>query len=417
MKFLSKEALNRVLFLLISALLLFVPIIFSTNTNELYEFPKMFFVYFVGVTVLFVFVAYVVLYDGKTLWPNKKIYLLVLSFVVSTIFSTHLYTSLWGYYTRFNGGLISVLIFFGLFIVFINILQKKDVNLLLSLILFGSLPINIYAVMQYFFTGELRVYSTFGQPNWLAAYMVMLFPLMLHKLFNTTGFKIFWIFAVFCCFSAIWLTFSMSGILGLVGVVIFYLVLNRRLVLEKKLLAVVVFVICLVFAISTSGFFALRAKDVLLDVKKFISSQVNVYAQDTYKVSDPGFIRKGMWEGTLRLIVSSPKVFLIGTGPETFPYAFQPFRPKILNYSSEWDFILNKPHNYYLELFSQNGVLGLLGYLGIIIWSLKLKHKFITPALFGFYITNIFGWPTVATTLLFWFFISVLVIYEREHAN
>ncbi len=76
--------------------------------------------------------------------------------------------------------------------------------------------------------------------------------------------------------------------------------------------------------------------------------------------------------------------------------------------------ILNKPHNYYLELLTQNGLLGLLIYLAIIVKVVLAKHPMLTPALVGFFVTNIFGWPTVSTTLLFWIFLALVTNADND---
>ena len=114
------------------------------------------------------------------------------------------------------------------------------------------------------------------------------------------------------------------------------------------------------------------------------------------------------------MATSSPKVLFVGTGPETFPYAFQPFRTKILNYSSEWDFVFNKPHNYYLEILATMGILGLVSY-GILMFKvLRTKHPFLVPSLVSLFVSNIFGWPTVATTLVFWIYLAVFDMRQEE---
>src|SRR3990167_1858086 len=163
-------------------LIFFSPLIFTTSTFELFEFPKTFFLYFLGATII-------LLYSIKKVqeWKVPKINIknpiniLVLGFliinIISTLLSSHLYTSVWGYYTRFNGGLMSVLVIFGVFFVAVNILKKDDYeNLFLCLTL---LPISLHGITQYF-QEVPRVYSTFGQPNWLAAYLVMVLPISLY---------------------------------------------------------------------------------------------------------------------------------------------------------------------------------------------------------------------------------------------
>ncbi len=113
------------------------------------------------------------------------------------------------------------------------------------------------------------------------------------------------------------------------------------------------------------------------------------------------------------MATSSPKNLLLGIGPETFPYEFPFFREDFLNYSSEWDFILNKPHNYYFEILVELGVIALVFYLLIMVKTLGHENKFMVAGVLGFYVTNIFGWPTVCTSLLFW----IWLIFVRKRTS
>jgi len=105
-----KVILDKIILWLFLSLGFFTPIIFTSSTAEFYEFPKMFFVYFVGSTLLAVFLTSKILFGGKKLMlPDWRVLgFLGLTFL-STIFSSHFYTSIWGYYSRFNGGLVSYL--------------------------------------------------------------------------------------------------------------------------------------------------------------------------------------------------------------------------------------------------------------------------------------------------------------------
>ncbi len=424
---------SKAKFSLVAFLVLLTPLIFSSNTGELYEFPKMFLVYAVGITCTFVFMAGLLFYPQKLVRPPFVITLFVVSFVVSTALSSHFYTSVWGYYSRFNGGLISVLVFFGLYLVIINSFSRDDLAKLLDVTVLSVIPVSIYAILQFISAGGVdRVYSTLGQPNWLAAYLVIMMPFIVNKILSSTSSAssaltksltketLLWSAVFLLVFSALWFTYSMSGLLGLVVGMGAFCLFNWERVKASVSVLVILSVVAVLIAGLNLGFFRQRVSDVFLDLSGFVgyhysgrayadeSSQMPPQISQNHQISDPGFIRKGLWTGTLDLIFSGPKVFLIGTGPETFPYVFQPFRPSELNYSSEWDFILNKPHNYYLEIFSQNGAIGLLAYAALIWWTLRKKHRLITPALIGFYVTNLFGWPTVSTNLLFWLFLAML---------
>lgn len=420
-------------YFLFAILLFFTPLIFTSNTNELFEFPKMFFVYRLGLIIIFLFFFGHFWREEKS--KLKSIPLIVLFLLLinigSTIFSSHLYTSVWGYYTRFNGGLVSLLTYAGIFYVGINKLKAKTVEKLMEVILLTIVPISLYGITQHFNFDQLfwtsspveRAFSTFGQPNWLAQYLVMLLPLCLfYALFQKDKtFKIFWSVVYLMGFSTLWFSYSMSGILGfIVGMVFFVTLFLKMMVSQKKVLGhfLVIMFMSLLIAVFNLGFFGDRIFDAWQDLKNIVSQRFVVYAQETlvpgdYKVSDPGFIRTGLWRGTWDLITSSSKVFFIGTGPETYPYEFQTHRTPKLNYSSEWNFVFNKPHNYYLEVWSEIGLFGLLAYLGLVVWLFIKLPVQIKPGLVGFLITNIFGWPLVGASLIFWFW--VIYAYVKNY--
>lgn len=387
---------------LLKIILVITPLIFTRYTNELYEFPKMFFVYAAGTTLITVFLVKAVL---KKIAP-VKIALAPAAFLlantVSTLLSTHKYTSLWGYYTRFNGGLLSLVIFLGIYLITKTTATKK----LLQLPLFTIVPIGIYGTYQHF-SGMIRVHSTIGQPNWLAAYLAMLLPVALYELLHQQEkVKTIIIYAIFTLgFATLWYTYSLSGLLGFAAG-IGYVVLkpfNPAFIKRYTMLGITI----LAIAGTQPGIFKEKLQDAITDLKKVAENAHIVSAEESYNISDPGFIRTGMWKGTTKLILATPKNLLLGTGPETFAYEFQKHRPQELNFSSEWDFILNKPHNYYLEILAETGLLGFIPYIFIIIKALRSKHPEISAGLLALFATNLFSWPSVSTELLFWVFLGV----------
>ncbi len=408
--------LKSIEFYLSVILVLLTPLIYVTNTNEHMEFPKMFFVYLIGLTMFFLYFASIlweIFRLGKLSkpirFPGVSILFFLTVYILSTVFSSHLYTSLWGYYTRFNGGLISILIFAGIYFVMINLFESREYKILFKIAVITLLPVSIYGIFQHY-TGMERVVSSFGQPNWLAAYIVFLIPVVLYLYLS--GRRLWGIFLAFA-FTCLWFTYSFSGLLGLVFGIAVFSFMNYNLLKKEYRKLIPVAAVGLLVVMTSLGTFSDKLYDFWLDTKELISSNARVYAQtevlnsDEHRISDPGFIRAGLWKGTISLITSSPKTFLIGTGPETYPYEFPPFRPASLNYSSEWDFIFNKPHNYYLELWSNTGILGLSSYLYLAYRLLRRNtYAFAAASLGGFFITNIFGWPSVATVLLFWLFIA-----------
>ena len=266
--------------------------------------------------------------------------------------------------------------------------------------------------------GEIeRAFSTLGQPNWFAQFLGMQLVLIFY-FYLRDKLSRFWAALFIIGFSGMWFAYSVSGILGFVfGMFVLFAILYfKKMLLKKDLIrSVVLLGICLVIALSSPGIFYAKLQDAFNDINKKIMQIIpNVYAESQNLVSDPGFIRLGMWEGTVKLIFSFPKVLLIGTGPETFPYAFQKFRPMSVNYSSEWEYVLNKPHNYYLELLAEQGVLGLLSFLLLFGYVVKTSRFWIVPALAVFFATNLFGWPVVSVSLFFWFITAFSEVANSE---
>ena len=408
-----KLNLSKSYFLALAFITFFLPLVFGTRSNELYEFPKTYFIYFVGGALVTVFVVEQIIRENtlpKVPWYIK---LYLLSYIVSSVFSMHRYTSFWGYYTRFNDCLMSTLVFFGLYIVAKSKLTAVEFEKLFKIALISIVPVAILGILQH--DEMTRVYSTFGQANWLAQFLAVLLPFA-NYLFFVGTMSWFWFFISVLGFTSLWFTYSLSGLLGYgIGFcVLLYLFSPIRKNLYKLLTLALV---CMLIAVTNLGVFRLRIQDITSDVKNIIPIVPKVYAADSTQrnLSDPGFIRGGLWLGTTKLIFSSPKVALIGIGPETFPYAFQKFRPRELNYSSEWNFVFNKPHNYFLEVASEQGLFGLGIYLYLYLKLLRSLDKKYLACLIAFAVSNIFGWPTVVTTFIFWMYLASIEVRHEKN--
>lgn len=404
---------------LFKVLIFFTPLIFITGTNEIFEFPKTYFVYLIGSTTIWLFLIKVIIENKKIRLPDLLITGFFGVYLISTLFSSHFLTSVWGYYTRFNGGLFSLAVLIGIYIVLKNEFKNKQILQLISTGSLAVFPIGVYAIIQHFgltagvWKGDptVRAFSTLGQPNWLGAYMAMYLPFIfagalglvendrMKENSRTYNFILFII-----AFAALWFTYSVSSLLAFVIGTAYFVFLNTESIIRNKKMVSILFALCIFIAVMNPGIFSKKVRDVFKDINKITANFFTAYAQEG-QLSDPGFIRSYLWAGTFDLILSSPKNFLIGTGPETFAYEFQQFRPLSLNTSSEWNLVFNKPHNYYLELWSNIGIFGFVIYLLIAIKSLKAKHNILTPALAGFYVSSFFGWPTITTALLFWIFL------------
>ncbi|MBD3279852.1 MAG: hypothetical protein GF390_04060 [Candidatus Pacebacteria bacterium] len=187
--------------ILFHTLLLTTPLIFTTVNEELFEFPKMLWVYAFTVLISTAWASRM-LFNRRLIFKKSSldwpIWIFLASQILATLFSIHLRTSLLGYYTRFHGGLLSTISYVLLYHAAVSNLTKKDLLPLLRTIVLSGLLVSLYAIPEHFGHSpsclmisnqfnvqcwvqdvQTRVYATLGQPNWLAAYLITLMPISL----------------------------------------------------------------------------------------------------------------------------------------------------------------------------------------------------------------------------------------------
>src|SRR3989338_7287596 len=112
-------------------LFFFTPLILYPKTSEVFEFNKMLFVYLMTTLIASAWIAKWILerkIEIRRTPLDIPILLFLLSQIVSTILSINPHTSIWGYYSRFHGGLastISYIILYYAFVSNLSILNSK----------------------------------------------------------------------------------------------------------------------------------------------------------------------------------------------------------------------------------------------------------------------------------------------------
>src|SRR3990167_6138216 len=113
---------NKVIEFSFYAIFLLIPLAIAGDTSELFEFNKM-----------WLAVSWIIKSIVKKEFRIQKtpldvpILLFLLSQLLSTIFSWDRHISVWGYYSRFNGGLLSIILYIFLYYAFVsNIINKDD---------------------------------------------------------------------------------------------------------------------------------------------------------------------------------------------------------------------------------------------------------------------------------------------------
>ncbi len=445
--------IRRFTILLFHALFLIVPLFFTTANDELFEFNKIIVVY---IFTTFIVGAWIVrmIVDNQIYWKKTPfdlpIGLFLLSQIVSTLFSMHPQTSFFGYYTRFNGGLLSILCYIALYYVFIQTFEKKDLAGFIGTTLYAGCITALYAFLEHFgrspsclfITGNFdvscwiqdvktRVFGTFGQPNWLAAYLIVLIPFVITRLISSwlahnVWSKIWNVLLLTLFVSTLLFTQSRSGLLGFgAGFVLFIGViawniwkdaqsgngLNNSTTLsadattlskkERKKLAhfaknahatplsfrayiapFLVTISVLLGLALTFGTPLTPSISVLITRLQQQSAPSNPQPAETKSSggtqlevggTESGTIRTIVWKGALAVWKRYP---IFGSGVETFAYSYYKDRPVEHNTVSEWDFLYNKAHNEFLNYLATTGAVGFLSYILMIIWvSVWLLRK------------------------------------------
>jgi putative inorganic carbon (hco3(-)) transporter len=456
------------------ALFLITPLLFTWFNEELFEFNKMLFVYSIATLVGGLWVLRSIA-RGKFEWKRTAfdlpIAIFILSQLFSTLFSIHLRTSLFGYYSRFHGGLFSTLSYAILFAVFVQTFSAKQIWRFIKTAAISALLVCAVAIPEHFghslscvfinssqltetlpvaevfsppqlwhsYNAECwrqdvqnRVFATFGQPNWLAAYAITLLPLFMVLASIRKG-KERWLYgaASVCLFITLLFTKSRSGILGWgAGVgwlgmgVIFWAVTKQKTrelwQKHRQTFLPIIGIFCAL--IVCAAWFGTPYTPALVDViKKTHTTEQPVESTPVDRLeaggTDSGEIRKIVWTGALKVWQRYP---ILGSGVETFAYSYYTDRPMVHNLVSEWDFLYNKAHNEFLNFLATTGIVGLASYsvfLGFcifvplyFIWKNKttddtwLVLLALSSGLVSLTISNALGFSTVMVSVLLFIF-------------
>ncbi|MFZ2199461.1 MAG: O-antigen ligase family protein [Microgenomates group bacterium] len=409
---------------IIYLLTIFIPLTFTIINSELFEFPK--FIILLSGTIAIVLAWAFHIFKTKDInffKPNLISYSLLTVLAtqaLATIFSIHPYTSFWGYYSRFHGGLLTTICYTVIYFAALKWMDTKSTQKLIKISIGTAIFVGLYAILErlgidksYWIQDvQSRPFSTLGQPNWLAAYMI---PNIFLAMYQITSSKkpSFWGYAsTGVLIVALVLTRSRSGLIGfLLSLVTYYLLLARQFNFSHIKNSLFIFAtIFVVSAITLGNPFTPSL------TSKFSAKYPPVVATGTSLENggtESGDIRKIVWSGALKLIEKYP---ILGTGPETFAYTYYWARPIAHNMTSEWDFLYNKAHNEYLNIAAGSGLIGLLAYLFFhlavfIVGFTKvpktkkvnqdesdaLRHLYpvLASTIVGFTITNFFGFSVI----------------------
>jgi putative inorganic carbon (hco3(-)) transporter len=398
------------------ALFLLTPLAFRSDTSELFELNKMWLVW--GLTILIGMSWFIKMVLQKRFLFQRTpldvpIGLFLLSQVISTIFSLDSHTSFWGYYSRFNGGLLSIFSYIFLFYAFLSNFDSQKLSAichrLLAISLVSGLIVALWGLPSHFgydptclifrgtldvscwtadFLPKVRIFSTLGQPDWLAAYLAILIPIAI-----AYGMKEIrdkrqekrgnWLLIVYrlsliaLFYVDLLYTRARSGFVGVwISLIFFFLTYIwiekksfKSLVTNSQTAIVIGTLLILTFIMGTPinqiNHFTLPGISSFLQKIQAPKTSNQIIKSDkpasnTGGGTESADIRLLVWEGAINAWKDHP---IFGTGVETFAFDYYKYKPAGQNLTSEWSHLYNKAHNEYLNYLATTGLFGLGTYL------------------------------------------------------
>lgn len=443
------------------ALFFFVPIILFPRTSELFEFNKIVCVYVITALIVASW-ALKMIFEKKFIFRRTAldfpILLLLAALFLSTVTSVDTRSSIFGYYSRFNGGLISAISYSILYWAYVTHMDSIKTLKSIYFITASVLLVSIYGILQHFGVDkdvwvqdvQSRVFSTLGQPNWLAAFLTGVIPITWAFAINNFKYKLLnfkkdllflWLALSSIFFLVLLYSGSRSGLLGFAVAdiifwgVAFYSYIHTPSVKKRVLKTLVAtHIIFVIIALLNGTQFTPGISNLLKRDSNGIATEPDIITGTSLETggTESGYIRQIVWKGAVNLWKQYP---ILGTGVETFAYSYYKVRPVEHNLVSEWQYLYNKAHNEYLNYAATTGTVGLTAYFTLVItmvFVLLKKGGIITKftnkspsssktlniaILSGFasiLVTNFFGFSVVIISLLFYLFPAMTITINES---
>lgn len=451
-KFFGRDVLDLLIEFTYLAIIFIVPLYFAVwfPSYNIFELNKLV-LFKVGVWFLLLLTIIKVLFYypfapfHKTEFKPLNIwrrYLLVPSIFIVVLSLTCLFAvdpklSFFGSYTR-QEGLLSYWFYFlwlGLTIFSVvsvkNVIGKnKEVNLedtsgiisynlrkVIVAIVLSSGLVSLYGILQYLGIDALtwpeppllthRTFSSLGQPNYLASWLLLCLPLTVYLLKINKGLlNKFWpalilSFQLFCLFftasRGAWLGLIVTGLLFIA----YYLWHQTKISLSRKILflvSIILVTIVLLFAID-----------------KLSNGRIS----DSFSVKEGSVAaRLNFWSASLPGIAKKP-IFGYGLDnySDIFVTAYQPNWAEYGNINSYPD----RAHNFILDVWLGSGIIGLIAWLVLFIYLYKLisnnanspsisfLNKLLLFSILSYILSLMFNFSFVAGNIYLFLFVAILI--------
>ncbi len=300
------------------------------------------------------------------------------------------------------------------FILYTTIKEKKDLHLILLGLILCGLGTSILAIYQHF-TGWLvphafwanrdtyRVTGWYGFPNAVGLFLAPIIPLALFVIASEAKQSHFTkkisiiasVLFVPLSLLAIFFAKSTGAIIGVAAAAGVLLLLYKKTRIPVLILGIIAF----------SGLFFLPAN--------------NPIRQEILMQDRSGQLRLDMWAETTQYLSEHP---ITGAGLASYHRVIYPYR---IDKRIE---VFHHPHNIFLTMWVNLGLVGLVGFVWIIIWFYRVafqqitKHSltpYLIAAMTTFVVMGLVDSPYIKNDLamMFWVLPALLLISTSKHSK
>lgn len=362
---------------------------------------------------------------NKNIWRRMLPFILLFIFlIVSLFFSVDIASSWIGSYTR-HEGLISWL-FYGLWTILValhlgegtEVEKSIKIKRLFIVASVSGFLVSVYAILQLFgldfvswsepakLTG--RAVSSFGQPNYLACWLLIIIPLSAYLFYtakNNLG-KIIWSLCFIVEISALLATGSRAAFLTFLAVSVLWIFwfLAKKNILSRRKIFIIIFS-SLVVALLFATFLAI--------------SNPNRFQEFTDLKKGSASVRLELWKSGFNAFLQKP---LLGYGLENQSEVYVKY------YKVDWALYGNpntysdRAHNLILDTLLTGGIIG----LGIFIYFLRWVYlnlfrafkddknrtlaAFLLWSLTAYLVSLLFNFSVTVTNIYFWLIVALSLI-------
>jgi len=312
---------------------------------------------------------------------KSSLNLAIIAFLIAlliSLFQTHTY------YTSFVDLSRWLSFILAYFILISSFKEKEWINALIAASLVSALISAIYVIFQFYgldlpiwrkLGGRIRLFSTFGNPNYLSGYLAITLPLAfaLFCLEKNKFRQILLEILIAILYIGVFIT-NIGGLIALfMGTLFIGLILlihQRKFLKENRLRLLILILILSIISLIYSS------PNPLNPTKRNITQEGISYTNLKYSSTQQRFL---IWLSTIQMIKKHP---FLGSGIGTFRIHYPASQGKVLSLEKNKKYIpeANKSinaHNDYLHLWAETGIIGLVCFFWLIFLFYRKSFKYL----------------------------------------